>query len=409
MPISARLSTLFAPVVIILLLGMFNSDQKEDPTILLADISPIVSRPGQNIKITYNWNAVPMDKNYSVWVHMKNVSGAIVFQNDHEPPFPTETSNWSGRFSYTQTVILPDSLKSGSYTIVAGLYHKTDRHQLNAGPGVKAVAGLGYEIGQFTINQNAAIPPLASDKKVTLDLRAYKISFQDEFNGPLDVSPLGTGTKWMAHTPYGGDFGDAQFTDPKSGFPFSIKDGILTISAKKEQGRWRSGLLSSLDTANKGFSQLYGYFEMRAKLPDGPGTWPAFWLLKSPRAKMGFEIDIVEQYGQWPGILHTAMHWWYPDKRHKGVGDNFRVEDMTKQFHTYGFLWTKQEMIWYFDGKELWRKPTPSEANEPMYVLIDLALGSGWPVDKTPNPSMMLVDYVRVYKPNPSVPVTGYR
>jgi hypothetical protein len=27
-----------------------------------------------------------------------------------------------------------------------------------------------------------------------------------------------------------------------------------------------------------------------------------------------------------------------------------------------------------------------------------LALGSGWPIDRTPNPSFMYVDYVHVYK-----------
>ena len=54
-------------------------------------------------------------------------------------------------------------------------------------------------------------------------------------------------------------------------------------------------------------------------------------------------------------------------------------------------------MVWYFDGVELWRQPTPPEAKVPMYVLVNLALGGGWPIDKTPDPSRMLVDYVRVY------------
>ena len=54
-------------------------------------------------------------------------------------------------------------------------------------------------------------------------------------------------------------------------------------------------------------------------------------------------------------------------------------------------------MIWYFDGVELWRQPTPEESKTPMYVLVNLALGPGWPLDKTPNPSFMLVDYIRVY------------
>lgn len=62
-------------------------------------------------------------------------------------------------------------------------------------------------------------------------------------------------------------------------------------------------------------------------------------------------------------------------------------------------------MIWYFDGVELWRQPTPPESKTPMYVLVDLALGPGWPIDKTPNPSRMLVDYIRVYAKNTEIPI----
>jgi hypothetical protein len=56
------------------------------------------------------------------------------------------------------------------------------------------------------------------------DLTGYTLVFDEEFNGPLSVSAYGPGTKWIAHTPYKGDFGEAWFCnpiDPKS--PFSIK------------------------------------------------------------------------------------------------------------------------------------------------------------------------------------------
>ena len=45
--------------------------------------------------------------------------------------------------------------------------------------------------------------------------------------------------------------------------------------------------------------------------------------------------------------------------------------------------------------------PTVAEARTPLYLLIDLALGAGWPIDQTPNPSIMLVDYVRAYRQRP--------
>lgn len=237
-----------------------------------------------------------------------------------------------------------------------------------------------------------------------INLQDYKITFGDEFDGPLDVSALGPGTKWIAHTPYGGDFGDSKFTDPEENFPFSVINGILRIEAKKEGDQWKSGLLCSVDTEGNGFAQQYGYFEMRAKFPEGPGTWPAFWLLalqklKDPSA-MGFEVDIVEQYGREPSVLHTVLHWWYPDEKHKSSENKFTVKNMSEEFHTYGFLWNENQMIWYFDSVELWRQATPNESKTPMYVLVNLALGPGWPIDKTPNPSFMLVDYIRVYKKN---------
>jgi len=56
-------------------------------------------------------------------------------------------------------------------------------------------------------------------------------------------------------------------------FPFTLEGGILRIEARKnDKGKWESGLLASADGNGRGFSQQYGYFEMRAKLPKGPGS-----------------------------------------------------------------------------------------------------------------------------------------
>jgi beta-glucanase (GH16 family) len=235
----------------------------------------------------------------------------------------------------------------------------------------------------------------------TLDLDGYRLTFAEEFTDELDVSAWGPGTRWIAHTPYAGDFGDARFADPEEGFPFTVQDGVLRIEARKDGDQWRAGLLSSVDPNGNGFSQQYGYFEMKAKLPKGEGTWPAFWLLGVERLKdksvTNIEIDVVEQYGVNPHALHTVVHLWHADGRHWADGQPFIVEGMTDDFHTYGVLVTPEDIVFYFDGVELRRIPTPEEAKVPLYVLVDLALGGGWPIDKTPNPSLMYVDYIRAY------------
>lgn len=74
---------------------------------------------------------------------------------------------------------------------------------------------------------------------------------------------------------------------------------------------------------------------------------------------------------------------------------------MTTGFHTYGALIKTDYVHFYFDGVEQWKTPTPPEAKEPLYVMVDLALGGGWPIDKTPDPSYLYVQYVRVYAPPP--------
>jgi beta-glucanase (GH16 family) len=70
---------------------------------------------------------------------------------------------------------------------------------------------------------------------------------------------------------------------------------------------------------------------------------------------------------------------------------------MTDDFHTYGALVEEKEIVWYWDGIEIWRQKTPEAAKVPLYVMVDLAMGGGWPIDKAPSPSYMYVDYVRAY------------
>jgi hypothetical protein len=109
---------------------------------------------------------------------------------------------------------------------------------------------------------------------MALNLSQYTLTFDDEFT-TLSISPAGPGTKWIAHTPWNGDFGDAQFANPgPSSGPFSqIPGGGLQITAQQVNGAWQSGLIASRDAEGPnayGFAQQYGYFEISAKLPEGP-------------------------------------------------------------------------------------------------------------------------------------------
>ena len=254
----------------------------------------------------------------------------------------------------------------------------------------------------------AAAPSRAADGG-KIDLCDFKPAYADDFH-ELSISPRKLdGRRWIAHTPWSGDFGDAKFSDPGPDFPFTLKDGGLVITARKDGPRWRSGLIAAADASGAGWGVQYGYFEARMRMPPGPGTWPGFWLgsLK-PTAdpSPGIEIDVVEYYGHATGAYSSSLHVWYKgaDKAkstHLVHHTPVAPDSLTTGFHDYGVRVAPDAITYYFDRTEVWRQPTPAELKTPLFPLVDLALGSGFPIDKTPNPSELAVKYVHLYSYDP--------
>jgi beta-glucanase (GH16 family) len=256
-----------------------------------------------------------------------------------------------------------------------------------------------------------ATAPALAEATVKLDLCDYKPAFMEDFDA-LSVASRQLGeARWTAHTPWNGDFGDAAFSDPAPDGPFAVKDGALQITARKNaQGRWRSGLIAAADASGRGSGVRYGYFEASMRMPPGPGTWPAFWLAslkpavdKSP----GVEIDVIEYYGHSDAAYSNALHVWYKgeDKsrsRHMTHKTPVAAGSLVEQFHTYGLRIAPDTITYYFDRNPVWEAPTPPELQTPLFPLVNLALGSGFPIDKTPDPSVLAVHYVHAYAFDPS-------
>ena len=275
----------------------------------------------------------------------------------------------------------------------------------------KADAARGSGIGTMLLACTllGSTPDRSSAEERRLPLCRYDRVFSEDFDR-LSVSPWNAETaRWIAHTPWNGDFGDARFIDPRDDGPFFVKDGILTIEARKHEGdKWTSGLLASADPTTAGFAQQYGYFEARMKLPAGPGIWPAFWLAANagPKDKTpAVEIDVVEHYGKFPGGFTSTVHVWGKQEprthREQHAITNVPSGSLSAEFHTYGAEVSKDWIVFYLDRLEVSRIATPPEHDKPLLLLVNLALGSGWPIDQTPNPSRLLVDYIHTYSPDP--------
>jgi beta-glucanase (GH16 family) len=234
-----------------------------------------------------------------------------------------------------------------------------------------------------------------------IDLGAYKVTFDDEFNR-IKATSMRCGKGWYAHTPWDGDFGASRFGDPSSGFPFVAKGGMVRIEASKDSdGRWFSGLLSSRNACGEGFAQQFGYFEMRAKLPTGDGFWPAFWLVGVENSDFTAEVDVVEMHTTRPDKIESTLHV-FP---HKEGGETINVSSthvtppgaMANGFNTYGVSIEEDITIFYFNRREYWRTPTPKEFHQPLSILFNLAMEGSDINDSTPNPAYMYVDYVKVF------------
>jgi beta-glucanase (GH16 family) len=198
--------------------------------------------------------------------------------------------------------------------------------------------------------------------------------------------------------------------DPEN--PFSVNDGILSIKAIPADaqtttavGSWAK-YTSGLITTQFSFSQIYGYFEIRAELPVGRGLWPAFWLLPED-GTWPPEIDAMEAFGNTnllgqggPTFIHYASH---STNSAEQCGDWHNTNiNITQGFHTYGVDVEPTGITYYFDGKPYMKCKTNTDAAKPLYMLINLAVGSakswpGAPDSSTVFPAYLQVDYVRAY------------
>ena len=284
---------------------------------------------------------------------------------------------------------------------------------------MKRIPNLRLLVGYGLVVASIVSSPLIRGEQTTstgTDDGRWKLVWSDEFNGASD--PAIDSSKWLVEVG-GTGWGNHElqyYTDrPQNVF---VRDGALVIRARKENfvghDRVTKNYTSArLKTAGR-FSQAYGRFEARIKIPAGQGMWPAFWLLGDDIGKVGWpacgEIDIMENIGKEPSTVHGSIH---------GPGfvgsvgleapytlpGNRRFAD---DFHIFAVEWEPNAVRFYVD-QDLYVTRTRADLHpgwkwvfdHPFFVLLNLAVGGDWagsPDATTVFPRDMLVDYVRVYE-----------
>lgn len=251
----------------------------------------------------------------------------------------------------------------------------------------------------------------SKQKSATTDSLAYELVWSDEF----DYSGLPDSTKWKYDTEGNkkgwGNNESQHYTIGRKENAW-VEDGTLKITAHKESFEGKEYTSARL---NSKADWKYGKIEVRAKLPDGKGSWPAIWMMpggwtfKDGNWPDIGEIDIMEHVGHKIGEVHASAHskdyqWQKGTQKTATV----QVENATKEFHTYTLEWTPKVMKCYVDDQQYFEYQNEGlgESKWPydkaFYLILNVAVGGEWGnvegIDNEAFPQSLEIDFVRVYQ-----------
>jgi len=252
--------------------------------------------------------------------------------------------------------------------------------------------------------------------------------------------------KWSAeHACWGGGNNEKQcYTRRKDNV--EIINGLLRIVALEEtftgpdnpgDTRQKTQPYTSGKILTRGLADWkYGRIEIRGKLPEGQGAWPAFWMLGATETygniwPLSGEIDIMEavnlgaRCGDCTGTdgenrTSSALHFGseFPDNR--STGDRTYLKNNANpadSYHVWAIEWGEGIIKWFLDGQlystktndQWFTSAAPNKENAPFdanfYLIINLAIGGNYPeplnetgIADSSLPNQLLVDWVRVYQ-----------
>ncbi len=189
-----------------------------------------------------------------------------------------------------------------------------------------------------------------------------------------------------------------------------VEDGLLKITAKREAFAGSQFTSARILTKDK-FEFTYGKVEVRAKLPEGVGTWPAIWMLGADFETNIWpacgEIDIMEHVGRDLGRIHGSLH--SPSSFGATVNTgSVTVSTATTDFHVYSVEWSAEKIDFFVDGTPYYSyNPANKNADtwpfdKDFFIILNVAMGGtfGGNVEGGFSQGTMEVDYVKVYQRN---------
>jgi len=217
----------------------------------------------------------------------------------------------------------------------------------------------------------------------------------------------------------GGGFGNGElqyYTDHDENV--RLEQGVLRITARCDEYHGHAFTSAKLQTKGKAEFGPGHRVEVRARIPEGKGTWPAIWMLPAENAfgrwPQSGEIDIMEAVGCTQGEVYGTVHTGaYNHMKHTEKFNTLSTD--VSEWHTYAIEWTDSEISWYVDGRLYHRFVRRSDNSEEwpfsrrFYLILNLAVGGSWggmclhgrpschSAQEFGHDQVMEVDFARVY------------
>lgn len=253
-------------------------------------------------------------------------------------------------------------------------------------------------------NDNAYTAELAADGYITpTTYPGMELLWADEFD------ETGLNTTWWNYETGGGGWGnhELEFYTNSTDNVF-IENGHLNIKALKNPvaETYTSGRITT--KGKKEFT--YGRIDIRAKLPQGQGIWPALWMLGANISEVSWpacgEIDIMEFLGNDLTKVYGSAH--YDDGGHQFKTGSYALvapDNYSTKFHVFTLMWQENSIRYYVDYHKYYEVIQNAikfgTFRKPQFFIFNLAVGGDWP--GSPNgttvfPQTLVVDYIRVFQ-----------
>lgn len=299
------------------------------------------------------------------------------------------------RFATFQITVLPDDINEVDEQVEVTI--TTD--QAN-------IIGNGTATGSIADNDD---PVFEEDGYRTANsFTGYSLVWEDEFNGTeLDMDSytfeMGDGCPNLC------GWGNNELQVYR-GAPDNTKveDGKLVITAQQESD---SEFTSSRIITRDKREFRFGRIDIRAKLPEGQGIWPAIWMLGANINEVGWpasgEIDIMELVGHVPNESHGTAHWGNSGDPSTFRGNSIVLnEKFSERYHVFSLVWERNSLDWYVDETKIHSLTSATvnatwRFNEPFFFIFNVAVGGNWPGNpdaSTVFPQQLEIDYIRVFQ-----------